>query len=687
MRKTHWISLAIALVIAGCFVLLESRRIFYFSGTLQEQSANPDDIKKQLDYKPVEWMHHFELFTYDARFKVRGNLKPHKDIAIIAIDDNSLKKLQQWPWPRRFHAKLIQRLQAQPPKALLFDILFIEPFNLDLEGDRELVKVTQKNPWVVHSFYYHPNHGPIGQLELPFKSLREASDQLGYANAIIDEDGVLRHGIPQRRVQDQVINFLALVGASLYLDKPIAEIVEKLPLDASGRITVNYVGRAETFPYYSYAAVLSGTIPASEFADKVVYVGSRATATYDHYPTPLSKVMPGVEFHTNVLNNILQADALKVVGGKNTYLVILFIALLCGLLLPRCSAWVGALVALGIGLLYAVGAQWLFASKHVVIHMAGPLLTLGGGYLAILIYRFFTEEHEKRMVKGFFAQQVSKELLQVLMESPQILKKEGERREMTAFFSDVASFTSISERLQPEELVELLNKYLTAMTNVIFEYGGYLDKYMGDGIMAFWNGLLKQPDHAEKACRCALKSMQRLKELNVALEQRGLVPLKARIGVNTGTMLAGFMGSDQKNQYTIMGDNVNLASRLEGANKAFGTSIMISEFTCDSVNELFEVRFLDIIRVPGKARPVKTYELLGEKGQVDPVWGQVLPLYHEAIQEFGSQQFQSAKRKFLEVLGILGHDKPCETYIQRADAFILNPPPKDWDGVFELKTK
>ena len=258
---------------------------------------------------------------------------------------------------------------------------------------------------------------------------------------------------------------------------------------------------------------------------------------------------------------------------------------------------------------------------------------------------------------------------------------------MTALFSDVAGFTSISERLEPEELVELLNKYLTAMTDVIFEYGGYLDKYMGDGIMAFWNGLLKQPNHAEQACRCALKSMRRLKELNIELQARGLVPLKARIGINTGAMAAGYMGSSQKKQYTIMGDNVNLASRLEGANKSFGSEIMISEFTCDAVADLFEVRFLDIIRVPGKAKPVKTYELLGEKGSVNGLWGQVLPAYHQAIQDFGSQRFPEARTKFLEVLKILGHDKPCETYIQRAEAFIANPPPKDWDGVFELKTK
>lgn len=686
MSKPRWISLAIALFIAGMFALLEQRREHYF---VRPQLINPRSVsaKESFDKKLATWMHRAELATYDWRFKFQGNSTPHPDIVIIAVDESSLKELRQWPWPRSLHAKLIRTLRATHPKVLLFDIFFIEPFTASPEGDRELVKTTKENPWVVHTLFYEPSEGPISRLGLPFSSLLEASDHLGFANAIIDEDGVLRRAVPMRHVDDMSFYLLSVMGASMYLNQSPEELLQKVPLDARGRMLVHFTGREYTYPYLSYADVLSGKIPASEFKDKIVLVGPTATGTFDHYPTPLSKFMPGVEFHANVIDNLIRMNTLRSANPKTTYIVILLLGVFCGLVVARYSAWAGALWALGMGLVYWGVSQWLFSSKHLVLDTAGALLALMLGYMGIVIYRFFTEEREKRLVKGFFSQQVSSDLLHVLMETPHILKKGGERREMTALFSDVAGFTSISERLEPEDLVLLLNSYLTAMTDIIFEYGGYLDKYMGDGIMAFWNGLLKQPDHAEKACRCALKSMQRLNALNAELEKRGLVPLKARIGVNTGTMLAGFMGSNQKNQYTIMGDNVNLASRLEGANKSFGTSIMISEFTCDRVNELFEVRFLDIIRVPGKAKPVKTYELLGEKGTVDPIWSQVLPVYHQAIQEFGAQEFLSAKTKFLEVLGILGHDKPCETYIQRADAFILNPPPKDWDGVFELKVK
>jgi adenylate cyclase len=225
------------------------------------------------------------------------------------------------------------------------------------------------------------------------------------------------------------------------------------------------------------------------------------------------------------------------------------------------------------------------------------------------------------------------------------------------------------------------------MTEVIFDYDGYLNKYMGDGIMAFWNAPVKQADHAERACRCALKSMSRLKEFNEELKSQGLNPLGARIGVSSGTMVVGNMGSQQKSDYTVMGDNVNLGSRLEGANKAFGSSIMISELTYELVHDKFEVRFLDRIRVPGKAKPVKVYELLAEKGELDAVWQKVVPLYHDAIRMFVDRQYSAAREKFLEVCAILPQDKASMTYVHRAEAFAVEPPAENWDGVFEVKSK
>ena len=225
------------------------------------------------------------------------------------------------------------------------------------------------------------------------------------------------------------------------------------------------------------------------------------------------------------------------------------------------------------------------------------------------------------------------------------------------------------------------------MTEVIFEYDGYLNKYMGDGIMAFWNAPVKQSDHAERACRCALDSMRRLKAFNEELKAQGVPPLGARIGLNSGTMVVGNMGSQQKSDYTVMGDNVNLGSRLEGANKAYGSAIMISEFTYEVVQAKFDVRYLDRIRVPGKAKPVRVYELLSEKGGLDALWQKALPVYHEAIQQFTDRQFGPAREKFLEVCTIMGQDMASMAYIHRAEAFLAESPPDNWDGVYEVKSK
>lgn len=687
MRKNHWVSLAIALVIAALCAFLEQRRGAYFNDPAIDLDRYAPSPRRRLDFFLARRMQRAEWATLDMRFQARGPRAPHPDVAIIAIDDRSLDELRQWPWPRRIHARLIETLAKAPPKALLFDVFFIEPFNSDLEGDRLLAQATARHPWVVQSLFFNLENERIVQFSPPYPQLLESIQEAGFVNAVIDDDGVLRDAIPILPHQDQRFYLLSLLGAGFYLGQDPQALIARTPRDARGHMTINFAGKEHCFPYYSYSNVLSGKIPAETFAGKVVLVGAEATGTYDHYPTPLSKNMPGVEFHANVIDNVLRQNSLRLMDLRWTYAAIGFFGLACGLALARFSAGAGALGAAGLGLLYAALAQWLFVWRQWVIDMAGPLAALTAGYVAIVIYRFFTEEKEKRWVKAAFGQYVSPKVLEILIADPSKLKLAGERRDMSVFFSDVAGFTSISERMNPDELVVLLNRYLSAMTEVVFEQDGYLNKYMGDGIMAFWNAPVKQNDHAERACRCALQSVRRLVRLNEELKAQGLVPLSARIGINSGVMAVGNMGSRQKSDYTVMGDNVNLGSRLEGANKAFGTSVMISEFTYERVQDQFEVRFLDKIRVPGKAKPVRTYELLAEKGSLEPGWRQALPLYHDAIRLFAERAFEPARSKFLEVLQILGHDKACEAYIQRVEAFREVPPADDWDGVFELKTK
>jgi adenylate cyclase len=683
MGKTKWVSFSLVLLLAVSFALLEQRRSHYFIDTPTPGLNGHGG----LDYSLASFMQRFEWTLYDLRFKLRGARSPIPQVVIIKIDDHSIDALHQWPWPRGIHAQLINQLAAHPPKALLFDIFFVDPFTSDPKGDLALADATRRNPWVVHSLYFEKVNDQVMKVTPPYPALLKALHQIGNVNASVDEDGVLRRAALDCVIDGQHLPLLSAVGASLYENQPAAEVLRNVAVDPRGRMMLNYPGKEYSFPYYSYADVLSGVVSPETFAGKVVLVGSTATGTFDHYPTPLSQFMPGVEYHATALDNLLSGRVLRVAGIAYTYLIIGLLAILCGWGIARLSAGQGAAAVVALALALLGGAQWLFSARQIVIDTAGPLATLMLGYLVVVTYRFFAEEKEKRWVKAAFGRYVSPKVLDELVKDPSKVNLVGERREMSVFFSDVAGFTSISERLHPDELVILLNKYLSAMTEIVLEGDGYLNKYMGDGIMAFWNAPVKQQDHAERACACALKSMRRLTDLNIELEAQGLVTLKARIGINSGVMVVGDMGSQQHSDYTVMGDNVNLGSRLEGANKAFGTAIMISEFTYELIQDKFEVRFLDRIRVPGKAKPVKTYELLSEKGQLPGPWQEALPVYHEAIQAFADRDFERAKERFVEALEALGRDKACETYIDRATLFIAKPPVKEWDGVFELKTK
>jgi len=655
---------------------------------LQAPTAPPATYFQNKLFDVASAMQRLEWALYDMRFKWRGARTPNPDIAIIGIDDQDLKEIGQWPWSRGLHARLVRTLEKTPPKALLFDIFFIDPFTADPAGDQALAKATADNPWVVHSMYFKLDRADhILSVDRPMEAIADAMHGVGYTNAVIDEDGTLRRGLPDLKIDQHSVPLLAVAGVNLYRGRPWDAIERDVPRDAHGRILINFAGPAWKFPYYRYADVLAGRVAPDAFRNKIVLVGSNATGAFDHYPTPTSDFMPGLEFHANVIDMILQHKTMAPWPLRRTYLLIGILGLLCGILFARLPAWAGAIMVCVLGGTLLGIAQWFFTHRGVMIDLGGPLLTLALGYGLVIVYRFFSEEREKRWVKAAFGQYVSPKVLDVLLEDPARLNLVGERREVTVFFSDVAGFTTLSERLNPDELVVLLNRYLSAMTEVVFFFDGYLNKYMGDGIMAFWNAPLKQADHAARACRAALRSVDRLAVLNAELKAEGMVPLQARIGINTGTMVVGNMGSRQKSDYTVMGDHVNLGSRLEGANKPYGTAIMISEFTYEVIREQFEVRYLDRLRVPGRAKPVKMYELLAEKGKLSAAWVQALPLYHEGIHLFNDRMFESARAKFLDVLGILGQDKVCELYAHRAEAYMAVPPAKDWDGVFDVKTK
>jgi len=307
-------------------------------------------------------------------------------------------------------------------------------------------------------------------------------------------------------------------------------------------------------------------------------------------------------------------------------------------------------------------------------------------YTAVTLYRYIIEEREKRKIRGAFSFYVNPSVVNEMLKNPEKLKLGGDKKELSVLFSDIRGFTTLAEEMEPETLVNLLNEYLTDMTNVVFEFDGLLDKYIGDAVMAVFGAPLEQTDHPMKACRTALKMLERLGKMQQKWEAEGTPRLDIGIGINTGPMVVGNMGSERRFDYTVMGDSVNLASRLEGINKEYGTRVVISEFTYDKVKDDFFCRELDAVRVKGKVRPVKIFELLALRSEKDPRIDIIEP-FAQALRHYREQEWDRAEEKFNEVLSKIPEDVAAQLYLQRIANLREEPPRPGWDGVFTMKRK
>ncbi len=317
-----------------------------------------------------------------------------------------------------------------------------------------------------------------------------------------------------------------------------------------------------------------------------------------------------------------------------------------------------------------------------------PLLALALPYAGTATSYVVFEQRHARFLRGAMGRYLSPSVMEEIVQRPELLRLGGEKREMTVLFSDIRGFTTFSEQLDPQELVTLLNEYLTAMTEVVYRYDGVLDKYMGDALMAFWNGPVSQPDHARRACLTSLDMLETLHVLHDRWQARGIPPLNMGIGLNSGPMSVGNMGSDTRFDYTVMGDAVNLGSRLEGTNKEYHTNIVISQSTLDQVKDQgFVVRFLDLVAVKGKAQPVAVYELMGRAGQFGRFAPELLATYERGIQLYHAQEFADATIAFREVLEHCPDDGPSTMYLERCQDLQEAPPPQDWDGVYVMTHK
>ena len=462
----------------------------------------------------------------------------------------------------------------------------------------------------------------------------------------------------------------------------------EIPTDETGQMMINYLGPPKTFPHYPITDIINNKIAKGEFKDKIVLVGATATGIYDMRNTPFSTTYPGLEIHSTVIDNILRQNFLTRPEWAKIFdiLAIILIGIVTGFVIPRLSAAKGILFPIGFFMIHIFFSRLLFIKYGFLINIIYPLTALILLYISLTIYKYMTEERERKKIKGAFTYYVSSSVVNEMLKHPEKLKLGGDRKELSVLFSDIRSFTTIAEALTPEDLVHILNEYLTVMTDIVFKYDGTLDKYMGDAIMAIYGAPLDLPDHPIKACRSALEMIKELKVLNQKWINEGKQPIDIGIGVNTGPMMVGNMGSEQRFDFTVMGDSVNLGSRLEGANKSYKTKIIISEFTFERVKNEFTCMEMDSVRVKGKEQPVKIYSLIGDKDLPD-MQEEIVNQFNQAINFYKTRKWGKAIHVFENITVMDPNLYAAEVYIERCLDLKKNPPPRDWDGVYTMTTK
>jgi len=487
-------------------------------------------------------------------------------------------------------------------------------------------------------------------VSLPIPEVIESVDGAGFANAVRDADETIRSWklvvqfegdkypnryypsaplllamkyfrVPPEKVRVTLGESVTLMDAEYRIrDKEgkIARIERRdlvIPIDDNGVLDIHYIGPHGTFVEHqdelsSFSSFEKYSL--SSLSDKIFMVGLYELAikaddkTTDYWLTPVGQMF-GIEVMANTLNTIISGNFLHRAGSLTNALIVFCLTILLGLVLARLSILKGAIFALAVILVFVLGAYLVYTGDYI-INMSMPLLGIFFTFLGTTVYKTITEEAEKKYIRTQFGKFVNKNVVDELLKDPSKLRLGGERRTMTVLFSDIRGFTTLSEGLEAEDLVQLLNSYLSKMTDIVLRYEGTLDKYVGDEIMAFWGAPLTQPDHAWLACCTAVDMMDSLDKLNAGLPDGKR--LRIGIGLNTGEMLVGQIGSESRMDYTVIGDNVNLGARLEGTNKVYGTGIIISEATLEHVRNRVVVRELDLVRVKGKNKPVTIYELV-----------------------------------------------------------------------------
>jgi adenylate cyclase len=730
----RWGSRALALIPWACLALIVMLRAW-------------DPVALQL-------LRDLAFDTYQ-RTKPRVQNADESLVRIVDIDNESLAKHGQWPWPRTLIAQLVDRLTAAKVGVIGFDVVFAEPDRL---SPSRLVKTWPKTPEteqllaraealpdndkilaeaiaksrVVTGFFIADDGTRAPALKAgygiagadPLRAVfggRSAIPSLpeleagalgnGALNWFPERDQVVRRMPAVIRVGEQLYPtlFTELLrvgqGASSYKLRSAQEgaAVEAMqigraavPTDADGRLVVYFAPRdsIKTIPAWK---VIAGDFKPEELEGRIAIIGTSAAGLLDIRATPLDPATPGVEVHAQAIEQVVSGTYLLRPDFSDS-VEHLFVVVLCAgviLMVPRIgAAWAG-LIGLG-GAVLAIGLAWMaFTRFGWLIDPVSPALAIALVFIVTTLFVYFRTERERRQVRSAFGRYLAPALVERLAADPSRLKLGGEMRPMTLLFSDIRGFTTISETFDAEGLTAFMNRYLTPMTDVILAHGGTVDKYMGDAIMAFWNAPLDEPDHAKSACAAALAMLERLKALNDELAAeakeagRTHEPIAIGIGLNSAICCVGNMGSQQRFDYSVLGDGVNLASRLEGQTKLYRTATLIGEETRSLAPE-FAALEVDLVRVKGKTTPARVYTLLGGPARAQTDGFRAL----EAMQAgflvaYRAGQWDAAERALAQLKVAGGSELAglCALYAARVAEFRKDPPPPGWDGVYVAETK
>jgi adenylate cyclase len=630
----------------------------------------------------LEWTLYDRMMSAATR-----NPVPPADIVIVAIDEPSFSELgMQWPWPRRMHAALLSTLARDGARTIVLDLLFDEPSSE--EDDTALAAAIREAGNVVLASDRAMTSDRAYDLEQwmePLPIFARAAASVAAVSVEHDPDGVIRR-MPWSIDGRPMLGVAAALQTAGFVDAP----------DPGGSHLVHFLGPSRhgvrTVSYYQ--ALQPGLLPPGFFRDKIVLVGRSLSAAAaidqpDHFRTPVAVLMPGVEIHASQLDSVLRRRAVRepFEGIGMSMVFSLGVGIVATVVFFLVEPHHGLLALSGAWLTLVAAAYAALAFASIRIPAIWPALTATLVFGSTAAYRFALGQQERRLIRKAFQHYVAPAIVKQMLDDPGRLKLGGEAHDLSIIFTDLEGFTSIAERLTPEVLRATLSQYFKAMMDVLLAEGATLDKFIGDAIMVYFGCPIPDAAHPQQACRAALAMQRRMVSLNEEWRQAGASELHMRIGINTGVAVAGNMGTDEIFNYTILGDCVNLASRLEGVNKAYGTRTILGADTFDRIRDHFEVRELDWIRVKGKATPVAIYELIGEQGSLRPDDRAVLDRFAEGLASYRALRWAEAEAAFRGALDLRPEDGPSRTFLARCIRYSASPPLADWDGVYEMTTK